>query len=420
LLFDVTGLIQWYALLSRPTGIQRVAEKLLGSVPIRRSDNVEFVARALGGDRFFRIEAETLSDVARMRAIFAGSLRQARIRPLLLDLEWYHLHHLGIGLLHLERLIAKPPRLEAVPEPGPEDTLFNPGDLWWQRHYAPFMLAIRARTGVRVVQMIHDLIPIERPDLCATRLARSFAAVLGMLAPGVDRWLTNSAFVRGQLATYLAGQSLPAPPIEVLPMGWDSFADQPADDPAVLQRHGIADQPFILCVGTIEPRKNLPTLLDALEELRRGLGARVPRLVVLGSYGWKSPDLAARLRRDPSVVWLKSVSDADLPSFYRGARFTVVPSLIEGWGLPVQESIAHGVPCLASTGGALREAGHGLAVHFDPLDRGALQSALRTWITDDGALGAARARIAAVLKAGNLPTWSDAGRVLLKQADLAA
>ncbi|HYD06888.1 MAG TPA: glycosyltransferase, partial [Reyranella sp.] len=109
---------------------------------------------------------------------------------------------------------------------------------------------------------------------------------------------------------------------------------------------------------------------------------------------------------------------ADLPAFYRGARFTVAPSYTEGWGLPVQESIAHGVPCIASSAGGLREAGRGLAWNFDPSDGAGLQAAMATWITDDGALAESRARIAAALKAGNLPTWNDAGRLLLKQAGL--
>jgi len=419
LLFDVTGLIHWYAFHSHPSGIQRVAQNLLGSPALRQSENVEIVARALGGDTFYRIDPGALGDVARLRAFFAASLRRSTVRPLLLDLAWYHVPYLGLGLLHLERLMAEPLPLEAVPEPGPADTLFNSGDLWWQNHFAPFTFAFRRRTGVQVVQMIHDLFVLDRPDWFAPRFARTFTAVFNTLAPGVDRWLTNSDFVRDQLATYLAGRALPPRPIDVLPMGWDSFdVSRADDDQAALRRYHIADRPYILFVGTIEPRKNLATLLDAMAGLGRELGDRVPSLVVLGGYGWRSAEVAARLRHDRSVVWLKSVPDADLPALYRGARFTVAPSHTEGWGLPVQESIAHGVPCIASSGGALREAGHGLAQHFEPSDRTSLQSAMATWITDEGALAKVRAQIAATLKAATLPTWNDAGRLLLKQAGL--
>ncbi|HYD08405.1 MAG TPA: hypothetical protein VEC60_21915, partial [Reyranella sp.] len=132
MLFDVSGLIHWYAFYSHPSGIQRVAEKLLGSAALRQSENVEIVTRSMGGDTFYRIDPGVLNDVARLRAIFAASFRRSRIRPLMPDLAWYHLSYVGLGLLHLEGLLAAHPQLEAVPEPGPNDTLFNVGDLWWQ------------------------------------------------------------------------------------------------------------------------------------------------------------------------------------------------------------------------------------------------------------------------------------------------
>jgi glycosyltransferase involved in cell wall biosynthesis len=152
--------------------------------------------------------------------------------------------------------------------------------------------------------------------------------------------------------------------------------------------------------------------------LRRDLGERVPDLVVVGGYGWSAKGLAARLWRTPHTRWLTRVRDADLSAIYRAALFTVSPSYSEGWGLPVQESIAHGVPCIASTGGALRESSRGLAVHFDPLDPASLKSAMAHWITDGAALQRERARIAEALDSGHFPTWNDAGQVLLKQASL--
>jgi glycosyltransferase involved in cell wall biosynthesis len=205
-------------------------------------------------------------------------------------------------------------------------------------------------------------------------------------------------------------------------MGWDSFAVSRGEDRpgarAALRRSGISDQPFILFVGTVEPRKNLATLLDVMDDLRRDLGERVPDLVVVGGYGWSAKGLAARLWRTPHTRWLTRVRDADLSAIYRAALFTVSPSYSEGWGLPVQESVAHGVPCIASTGGALRESSRGLAVHFDPLDPASLKSAMAHWITDGAALQRERARIAEALDSGHFPTWNDAGQVLLKQASL--
>ncbi len=138
-------------------------------------------------------------------------------------------------------------------------------------------------------------------------------------------------------------------------------------------------------------------------------------LVVVGGWGWRSGAVRSRLRRDPSVHWFRAVVDSDLAVFYRHALFTVAPSHTEGWGLPVQESITHGVPCIASSGGALPEAGAGFAVPFEPSDTEALKAAMARWIVDDAALAEARARIAAAPTAGR-PTWRDAGKVLLDHA----
>ena len=136
-------------------------------------------------------------------------------------------------------------------------------------------------------------------------------------------------------------------------------------------------------------------------------GLAVPDLVIVGGHSWKSAALQERIARTPTIRWLKGVTDADLGPIYRGARFTVTPSLAEGWGSPVQESIAQGVPCIASSGGALRESGHGLAVHFDPARPATLVAALRAWIADPAEPDRQRARIQAARRAERFPTWRD-------------
>jgi glycosyltransferase involved in cell wall biosynthesis len=438
-LFDVTGVVHWYAYFSHPSGIQRVTEKLISSFTQRHTTQVEFVARMLGSDTFYRIDPGLLADldrpqsrsaaIARLRAIFTQSMRLARLRPLLADTRYYHIPYILLGMLRLDAMVEwffarrrpRPlPPLEPAAVPGPRDVLFNSGDLWWQRKYVSVLLGLQARTDVRIVQMIHDLFVIERPEWFQPGFARLFTGEFEKLAPHVDRWLTNSRFVTGRLTHYLERQSLPVPPIAVLPMGWDSFGHVAADagrcDEEVLGRYGLAGRPFILFVGTVEPRKNLPTLLDALDHLRGDLGSAVPELVVVGGWGWRSGAVRARLRRDRHVHWLRAIPDADLAAFYRAARFTVAPSYTEGWGLPVQESIAHGVPCIASSGGALPEAGAGLAVSFDPGDTEGLKKAMARWIVNDEALAKARERIAQELPAVRRTTWNDAAEVLLKHA----
>ncbi len=185
-------------------------------------------------------------------------------------------------------------------------------------------------------------------------------------------------------------------------MGWDSFAGAKGEDrsgaAAVLRRYGIVGQPFILFVGTVEPRKNLANAPRmSWRSLRRDPRERVPELVCRGRLRWSAKGLAARLWRSPYTRWLTRVRDADLSALYRAALFTVSPSHSEGMGTAVQESIAHGVPCIASTGGALRESGHGLAVSFRSIGSSELEVCDAHWITDGAALRRERVRIAEAL-----------------------
>jgi glycosyltransferase involved in cell wall biosynthesis len=204
-------------------------------------------------------------------------------------------------------------------------------------------------------------------------------------------------------------------------MGWDGWrpiglAVRQADQ-AALRRYGVTLPGFILHVGTVEPRKNLPALLDAIAAVRQELGLRTPRCVLLGRDGWRSEPIRQRLKstrnEGGTVHWVKDVADRDLPSFYRNASFTVVASHAEGWGLPVTESLVHGVPCIAADVGGLREAGQDLAAYFDPNDPDGLRRAIRDWVADSKALEKARAHLVHTLEARRLPTWRDAGAALI-------
>jgi glycosyltransferase involved in cell wall biosynthesis len=137
----------------------------------------------------------------------------------------------------------------------------------------------------------------------------------------------------------------------------------------------------------------------------------------VGRDGWKSERIRKRLQEDEHVTWLKDVSDRELPTLYRGAMFTVVASALEGWGLPVSESLSHGVPCLATRAGGLEEAGRGLATYVEPNDSQALEAALWKWIGDPQALSKARTQIAVALATTSFrPTWDDTAATILREA----
>jgi glycosyltransferase involved in cell wall biosynthesis len=442
LLYDLTGLVHWYAYFRHPGGVQRVIEKVASSDVVRQSSAVEFVVRILGSDRFYRIEPELIANlssgrssaISRLRRILAQGLRLATLPEIMSEGRHFHLPYLAAGLTRMEGLIEawtegaagrSSPALDIVAPPGAQDALFNPGDLWWQKKYVATVAGLKARTGVRIVQMIHDLYLIERPEWTPAGAVRVFVEQLHGIAPSVDCWLTSSQFVKQQVQRYLADRSVSEKPIAVLPMGWDSFdplrdaGDDRLSDRLVLGRHGLIDKPFMLSVGTIEPRKNVAALLDAADGLRARFGDVMPRLVIVGGYGWKAGEVRARLEsgsRNGTLVWLENLSDGDLGILYRNALFTVMPSHGEGWGLAVQESLALGVPCIASNAGATREAGLDLATYFDPSSSDGLTRAMVAWISDAEALAAARDRIERALATRTFPSWNDAGSVLLRSA----
>jgi glycosyltransferase involved in cell wall biosynthesis len=131
---------------------------------------------------------------------------------------------------------------------------------------------------------------------------------------------------------------------------------------------------YILFVSTIEPRKNLGVLLDAFENLKRS-GKYDGALVVVGRVGWKSEEFVPRLRgRD--VHHLDYLAPEELQEVYRKAEVFVFPSIYEGFGFPLLEAMAHGVPTIAAESSSLPEIAGDAALYFDPRDAAQLESAI--------------------------------------------
>jgi len=136
--------------------------------------------------------------------------------------------------------------------------------------------------------------------------------------------------------------------------------------------------PYILFVSTVEPRKNLPLLLDAYARLR----PRIPHsLVVAGKIGWKSESIAKRLEA-PGIVHLDYVDSERLAAIYAGADLFVFPSIYEGFGFPLLEAMAHGVPTIAARSSSLPEIGGDAALYFDPRDDRELERLIERVVTD--------------------------------------
>jgi glycosyltransferase involved in cell wall biosynthesis len=164
------------------------------------------------------------------------------------------------------------------------------------------------------------------------------------------------------------------------------FHPRSADDLRLtLSRHGLEVGGYSLFVGTIEPRKNIETLLDAYSRLPLELRKRWP-LVLTGYYGWQNEDIHNRLesaRREGWAYYLGFVPSEDLPLLFAGARLFTFPSLYEGFGLPVLEAMSSGVPVVCSNSSSLPEVAGNAALMCEATDTTALTELLRQGLEDE-------------------------------------
>ncbi len=237
--------------------------------------------------------------------------------------------------------------------------------------------------GLSVVTL-HDLSVFHFPDFHPRDRVNYLREQIHAAVERADHLVTDSGFVRTELLQLF---QLSADRVTAIPLGVDA-AFRPragADIEAVLARHGLRAGAYLLSVGTIEPRKNLAGLLRAYGVLPAALRRRYP-LVIAGAYGWNSASLLADIRRLAAageVVYLDYVEEGQLGALYAGAAAFGYFSFYEGFGLPVLEAMASGVPVACSASSALPELSAGCALQADPQDVDAMAAALRRALEDE-------------------------------------
>ncbi len=168
-----------------------------------------------------------------------------------------------------------------------------------------------------------------------------------------------------------------------VPEGYSSIDQQDVERVRTAQRLG---RPYLLYVGTVEPRKNVDLLLDAYSDLPVSISGEFD-LVVAGSHGWASQATMGRLKSSPpNVRYLGYVPESDLPALFAGAAAFVYPSLYEGFGFPVAQAMAAGVPVITSNVSSLPEVTGGAAVLIDPRSRLELRNAIASLLTSPSRL----------------------------------
>jgi glycosyltransferase involved in cell wall biosynthesis len=301
----------------------------------------------------------------------------------------------------------RPMRLAWEQAAGPRVAQRIRPDVWHGPHYT-----MPLRSVVPTVVAMHDLTFFDHPEWHERSKVVYFRKMIAAAARRADVIVTGSH----DAAAGLRARFRPGGEIVVIHHGVDHarFArtlddstghdstGQDASDIALLARHGV-ERPYVAFASTIEPRKDVPTLVRAFARV----AAAHPdlQLVVAGGDGWGVADARAAIAASgvaTRVLRPGYVDDATLAALFRRAEVIAYPSLVEGFGMPALEALASGTPLVTTSGSALEEVVGDAALLVPPADPGALAHALST-VLDDASVSA-RLRAAGPVRAAAF-TW---------------
>jgi glycosyltransferase involved in cell wall biosynthesis len=368
-----------------PTGIDRIELAYAEHLIARAGDRLGFVAMNAAGD------------IAPLRTRYARLLVDALARcwrdP---DESGHAARRLGI----LARMSGLVPGRQLLP-PGARGSGRRPVYLLVSHqnlHRASRLARFKARSGAAFVVFVHDLIPVDYPEYARPGQAERHRQRVETIAALADGVVVNSQATAVSLSPYLirAGRSIP---VVVAHPGAEFAAPSPAPG-------GLAGPPYFVCIGTIEPRKNHLLLLHLWRHLAARREPWTPRLVLVGQRGWENENIVDIIDRCIALEGLleehNTLPDRALRPLLVGARALLCPAFIEGYGLPIAEALALGVPVICSDIPVFREVGHDVPEFLDPLDGLGWLQAIRDYSAPDSPRRAAQL---ARLPGWHAPRW---------------
>ena len=250
---------------------------------------------------------------------------------------------------------------------------------------------------VKPVYFVHDLIPITHPQFCRDGEADRHSARIENALVSAAGVIANSQATLDEVAAFASKRGLGMPPSIA---AWISGGEPVQSEPLAL------DRPHFVTLGTIEGRKNHVLLLRIWKELIEERGAEAPILLVLGQHGWKAEAAEAMLRLPElrgHVRELGGCSDEQISAWLKGARALLMPSFVEGFGLPIIEAFAYGTPVIAGDLPVYREIVGVIPTYLDPNDAKSWKAAISAFVGDDPE----RKRQKRLLERYRPPEWQD-------------
>jgi glycosyltransferase involved in cell wall biosynthesis len=357
IVFDFTDLVDFLVHQSQLSGIQRVQVDIYRKLKSHPDVIVFPVYFAEYPKRYFAVDADKLLALDRK---YAKNLRRIHPTP------WRKLSR------RIDRLKSFAPRSG--------DIVFVAGAGWISWRRTAYLAALHKKCHIALRWMMYDLTPVTHPEFTTGSNVSLFRiwvdAALAMSAV----FICISHFTREELLSYAATKGLQVKAVAV-PLAHEFSPVQAA----IRSRFQyLKNERLVLSVGPLEPRKNHLPLVRLWERLYREMGEDTPILALVGGRGWGNDRLRAFLRGTADiygqVVRIHDASDAELAWLYEHCEFTIYPSLYEGWGLPVGESLWFGKPCICFRHSSLAEVGGSHAIFCDPYERNALEHAVRNAI----------------------------------------
>ena len=303
----------------------------------------------------------------------------------------------------------------------PEDVFFDLDSVWNLSVKRNVLYPILKERGVKLAVYIYDIIPVTHPQYCHEETVLNFMGYIGAALQYANLLIASAQSTLDSIARLERKLGLQEVPGCVSWLGCDKKAVK-GSAPVIDHRavRAVSSGPYILTVGTIEPRKNHKVLLDAFD---KGLFGDDLRLVFVGRIGWNVKELEKRIRQHPEfgrrLFLLEGMNDDSVDYLYRHALFVAFPTFEEGFGLPMIEAFERKAPVIASDIRVLREVGEDFALYFPPEDADAFIRIVRSYRNDPDAWR----RLKSHLDDYEPYTWDQTARniedaLLTVQADL--